>query len=67
MEKATPETLTKFVREFYSFDWDTRVKKLESRWHYDLKKFRNGPILVEEFDLTEKEKKSKKKKVGGEE
>lgn len=34
--------------------------KLESRWYYDLEKFKYGPILVEEFNLPKKEKKSKK-------
>lgn len=65
MEKGTPEILPKFTREYFTFDFDTRTKKLVSRWHYDLKKFRNGPILVEEFDFPAKEKK-KKKKVGEE-
>jgi len=69
MQKATPEPNHKFVIEYFTFDWETRVKKVESRWHYDLKKFRNGPVLVEEFNLPPKEKepkgeKSKKKKVG---
>jgi hypothetical protein len=50
----------KFTREFYSYDYETKTKKLSSRWHYDLKKFANGPVLVEEFDLEPK--KSKKKK-----
>ena len=58
--------VTKFTREFYTYDYDTRTKKLDARWHYDLKKFPNGPILTEEFDLPPKEKK-KKKKVGGKE
>ena len=56
---------TKFIREFYVYDYDTRTKKLDSRWHYDLKKFPNGPILTEDFSHPEKEKK-KKKKVGKE-
>jgi hypothetical protein len=64
---AVIEQPTKFVREYYDYDWDTKTKKLSSRWHYDLKKFPNGPILVEEFDLPEKEKKKGKKKVGKEE
>ena len=64
MQKTTPEQNHKFVVEYFSTDWETRAKKLESRWHYDLKKFRNGPILVEEFDLPPKEKEPKKKKVG---
>jgi hypothetical protein len=55
---------TKFVREYFTYDYETRTKKLASRWHYDLKKFPNGPILVEDF--TEEEiKKRKKKSVKG--
>jgi len=54
---------TKFIREYHSYDYDTKTKKLDSRWHYDLKKFPYGPILVEEFDLPPKEKKARKKKV----
>ena len=66
MEKKTPEPPTKFVREYFTTNWETREKKLDSRWHYDLKKFSRGPILVEDFSAPEKEKKSKKKKVGKE-
>lgn len=66
MEKQAPERLTKFVREYFTYDFDTRTKKLDSRWHYDLKKFSRGPVLVEDFSAPVKEKK-KKKKVGGEE
>lgn len=51
----------KFTREFYSYDHETRTKKLSSRWHYDLKKFANGPILVEELDLEPKKSKKEKK------
>ena len=64
MQKTTPEQNHKFVREYFTIDPETRIKKVESRWHYDLKKFRNGPILVEEFNLPPKEKEFKKKKVG---
>lgn len=64
---AAPEQPTKFVREYYEYDWETKAKKLSSRWHYDLKKFPRGPILVEEFIFPEKEKKKRKKKVGNEE
>lgn len=64
MQKTTPEQNPKFVIEYSTTDPGTRVKKVESRWHYDLKKFRNGPVLVEEFNLPPKEKEPKKKKVG---
>lgn len=64
MQKTAPEPNHKFVIEYFTTDPETRVKKLESRWHYDLKKFRNGPILVEELSLPPKEKQPKKKKVG---
>lgn len=53
---AKAETYTKFVREYYDDN-----KKLESRWHYNYDVFKNGPILVEEFNLPKKEKKQKKK------
>lgn len=42
------------IREYYGDD-----KKLESRWTYDYSVFKNGPILVEEFNFPKKEKKSK--------
>ena len=51
----------KFTREFYSYDYETKTKKLSSRWHYDLKKFANGPILVEELDFDDKKSKKQKK------
>lgn len=60
------EQSTKFIREFYTYNSETRTKKLDARWHYDLKKFPYGPILTEEFDLPPKQKK-KRKKVGREE
>ena len=56
MAKATP-TQTKFVREYYDDD-----KKLDARWYYDLEKFKNGPILVENLNLPRKQKKSRKQK-----
>lgn len=52
----------KFTRDYFQYDYETRTKKLVSRWHFDLKKNRNGPILVEEFDFEEKNTKKKKKK-----
>ena len=63
---AVIEQPTKFVREFFEYDWDTKTKKLSSRWHYDLKKFPNGPILTEEFIFPPKEKKTRKKVVSEE-
>lgn len=51
----------KFVREFYTYDPETRTKKLDARWHYDLKKFPYGPILAENLSIPEKQKKGKKK------
>lgn len=52
----------KFVRDYYQYDYETRTKKLISRWHFDLKKSPYGPVLVEEFDLNEEETKKRKKK-----
>jgi hypothetical protein len=54
---------TKFVREYFSYNSETREKKIDSRWHYDLNKQPYGPILVEEFNLPRPEKKKRKKKV----
>lgn len=64
---AVTEQPTKFVREFFDYDWETKTKKLSSRWHYDLKKFPNGPIMTEEFIFPEKEKRKRKSKVGDQE
>jgi hypothetical protein len=52
---AKLELQTKFIREYHDDD-----KKLESRWHFDLDITRNGPYLVEQFNLPRKEKKSRK-------
>ena len=51
------EAPRQFIQEFKD-----EQGKVIARWHYDRDKFRNGPILVENFDLPRKEKKSKKKK-----
>ena len=48
------EQPTKFIREYKD-----STDKVTARWHYDLNKFRNGPILVENLDLPPKEKKNK--------
>ena len=48
------EPQVKFIREYKD-----STDKVTSRWHYDLNKFRNGPILVENLDLPPKEKKNK--------
>lgn len=57
MAKAIEPPPTKFVVEYFDDD-----KKLESRWHYDHNKTKNGPILVEEFNLPGREKKKVGKK-----
>jgi len=46
----------KFIQEFLDEN-----KKVVERWHYNLDKFPNGPIMTENFELPAKEKKSKKK------
>lgn len=56
MAKAT-EAQSKFTVEYKD-----ETGKLDSRWHYDYTKFTAGPILVEEFNLGRKEKKTKAKK-----
>ena len=50
------EPQTKFIREYKD-----GTGQVTARWHYDLNKFRNGPILVENLDLPLKEKVVKKK------
>ena len=52
------EPQTEFVVEYKD-----STGKVTDRWHYDLNKFRNGPILVENLDLPPKEKVAKKKKL----
>lgn len=51
-------TSQKFVREYM----DDTNKKVASRWHYDYSITKNGPVLVEEFALPPKEKKTRTKK-----
>ena len=60
MAKASiQDTTTKIIREYRDDDG-----KLSSRWYYDYAKFKNGPVLVEEFNIPPKEKKQRVKKVG---
>lgn len=49
------EPQIKFIREYKD-----STGKVTDRWHYDLNKFRNGPILVENLDIPAKEKKTRK-------
>ena len=42
-------------------DYKDGSGNVTDRWHYDLKKFRNGPIMTENFELPKKEKVAKKK------
>ncbi len=55
-QKIDKDTL-KYVHEYFDSD-----KKLSSRWHYDLSKTKNGPIMVEHFNLLTKEKDIKSKR-----
>ena len=57
MAKAVDTPSKYVIREYYDDS-----KKLESRWTYNYSVFKNGPILVEEFNLPKKEKKSRKTK-----
>jgi len=52
------EPQTKFVIEYKD-----STGKVTDRWHYDLNKFRNGPIMTENLELPKKEKVVKKKKA----
>lgn len=56
MTKSTSNKPKKFVLEHTNEDG-----KIIGRWHYDLDKFANGPIMTENLDLPRKEKKSSKK------
>lgn len=49
------EPTLKFIVEYKSSDG-----KVTDRWHYDLSKSKNGPILVENLELPKKERKSRK-------
>lgn len=57
MAKAVQETPTKFTVEYFTED-----KKIDARWHYDYSKTKNGPVLVENFNIPQQEKVVKKKK-----
>lgn len=48
---------TKFIVEYKDDNGN-----VTDRWHYDLNKFRYGPIMTENLDLPKKEKVAKKKK-----
>lgn len=47
----------KFIVEYFDTD-----KRVTDRWHYNLDKFPNGPILTENLDLPKKEKEPVKSK-----
>jgi hypothetical protein len=57
MAKAIEIPSTKFIVEYFNDQ-----KQVQSRWHYDYEKTKNGPVLVEEFNLPQKERKSIKSK-----
>lgn len=46
----------------FTVEYKTRDGKVTDRWHYDLSKFKNGPIFVENLELPQKERKSRKSK-----
>ena len=50
------EPQVKFVVEYKDRDGN-----VTDRWHYDLTKFRRGPIMTENLELPKKEKVGKKK------
>lgn len=52
------EPQTKYVVEYKDGDGN-----VTDRWHYDLNKFRYGPIMTENLELPKKEKVAKKKKA----
>jgi len=50
-------------QEKFVIEYKTEEGKLDARWHYDYSVTRKGPVLVENFNLPQKER---KKKVGKE-
>ena len=46
----------------YIVEYKNSQGSVTDRWHYDLNKFRNGPIMTENLELPLKEKVAKKKK-----
>ena len=46
----------------YIVEYKNSQGNVTDRWHYDLNKFRNGPIMTENLELPPKEKVAKKKK-----
>ena len=56
MKQKIEKGTLQYVHEFYDSD-----NKLSSRWHYDLTKYKNGPVMVEHFNLPAKQKKIKSK------
>ena len=57
MAKAIEIPPVKFIVEYLNDE-----KQVESRWHYDYSKTKSGPVLVEEFNFPQKERKSKESK-----
>ena len=51
------EPQTKYIVEYKDYQGN-----VTDRWHYDLNKFRYGPIMTENLELPKKEKVAKKKK-----
>ena len=47
----------------FTVDYKDGKGNVTDRWHYDLNKFRNGPIMTENLELPKKEKVAKKKKT----
>lgn len=46
----------------FTVEYKDSSGKVTDRWHYDLSKHRNGPISVENLELPQKERKSRKSK-----
>ena len=41
----------------FTIEYKDSTGKITDRWHYDLDKFRNGPIMTENLELPRKESK----------
>ena len=56
MKQKIEKGTLQYTHEFYDIN-----NKLSSRWHYDLSKYKNGPIMVEHFNLPTNQAKIKSK------
>lgn len=61
LEEKKAKQLAKLKPRKYIVEYFNDNKEVVARWHYNLDKFPNGPIMTENLEIPPKEKKSKKK------